>query len=880
MSGSRFYFDAASVADRLTVASFTGRERSSRPYRFALELIVPSAVEPARLLGARARLSIEVGGKLRLVAGVVDRVRRGDVLAHGASRVRVRLVPTLQRLAHRRASRIFQDQSTRSVVAEVLREHGVAFRTQLALPEVVREICVQHEETDLELVHRLLAEEGIAYSFEQPEPEAGIEAAETLFLHDEASAQPPLPGGSMLAYRADLGGGSLVREEHHVGSFVHEARTAPVSVLLSAFDLQHPEHRLEAAHPPLDPSGATTLSSVHEHHGPFGETQVELQPAARVLEQVRRTAARQRGTSQCARLSPGYRVELEGHDDPTLQGGYAVVDVEHRGHGGEVGPAAPSYENVFGTVRDGMLLRPPRPRRSVRQSLDTAIVTGPPGEEIHTDELGRIKIRFHWDRRGDRRGESSCWVRVAQAWAGAGYGAQFIPRVGMEVIVAFLGGDPDRPMVVGCVPNATHPPAFSLPGNQTKSGFRTRSSPDHPAAGHNELSFEDASGQELVQLVAKRRLEVLAHDELRTTSRGTHQVEVGGDHRLAVVGDYTLKVEGAASTEYIGGASIRVEGGLSSRASGDVESTVEGSSRTIVDGSTRSESLGGREDAVVGPWVNRAAASWLLEVGTAEARGQLDVQVRGDSVHAVDGRAVIEAREGLVLVCGSSRVELSTEGVIVRGPSIRLEAPSIVARADGPSLELTDRAEMRAEVLELYGKESKLELDRDATIKGAKVYLNCGPPPPPATDEAGEPATQKLRVKLSDERFEPYADKAFELRAESFKHEGRTGAGGEVEVDVPRSARVAHITVWPKAYPTGPTRSYAIEIARLPPATTVPGVRARLKNLGYFDGPSEGDQVDSALHAAITTFQTDHQLEPSGRLDEATRSRVLERHGS
>lgn len=876
MSGSRILLDVQKVGE-LAVAALRGKEVLSGPYRFDLEVVVAKSVDPAALLGAGARLRLDVGGHVRVVTGQLERVRRGDILASGMQRLKVRLTPRLRRLSARKRSRIFQGKTTRGLVGEVLREHEVPWRADLSLEHPIREVCVQHEETDLELVTRLLAEEGIAYRFEQPELDAGPDATEVLVMFDGAAAYAKLPHGERLVHRPQLpGGDGMLREERDVSSFVDETRRSSEQVHLRAFDFRRPIAMRTAG----EAAEELGVASVVEHHGPYGEMQVGPQSPAVVLDQVRRNARRQEGTSACARLSPGLYFHLDEHEDPALQADFAVVEVRHTGRSEPTSDGAnDSYDNQFGCVAKDFLLRPVRPVRRVRQALETALVTGPENEEIHTDDLGRIKVQFHWDLEGKNDAHSSCWVRVSQNWAGAGWGAQFIPRVGMEVLVAFLGGDPDRPLVVGCVPNATHPPAFPLPANKTRSGWKTRSTPDNPDAGHNEISFEDAAGGERVAVIAKRDFDVTVRNDMRTSISGDSVLEVAASHGVVVAGTHQLSVDGAASAVFRGGSTVSVDGELDETISGDRRLKVEQDVEETIEGSSRSRVSGEQKDTVEGPWTMEAESLFTLIVGRHDSAGHAEVQVRGSSVHTTDGSAVIESRESLTLICGDSRIELTPQAIVLSSPSLSLRAKSVAVEGDGPALRLTDRAELVADNMKLYGKQSSLELDKDATVKGSKIYLNCGPPPPPKEDEEGEPTMQKLRVKISDEHFEPYAAKPFEIRADAVKHEGTTGPNGEIEVDVPKTASVAHATIWTGSYPTGPKKTHTIKIAPLEPPDSLPGLRLRLKNLGYYDGGIEGEELDPATSGAVREFQLDHDLQPTGQVDDATRATVVERHG-
>ena len=227
-----------------------------------------------------------------------------------------------------------------------------------------------------------------------------------------------------------------------------------------------------------DRRGSAPGLDVYEHHGSFlfPKWSFASDQAPLILRQKRRRASTARGESGATDLAPGHRFTLEGHPAAHLNRIHVVVSVEHRGEARPQGGEWRVYRNTFECAPAEVTYIPPRPKRRSVQVALTATVVGPPGEEIHVDAIGQIKVQFHWDREGSYDDRSSCWIRPMQAWGGAGWGAQFIPRVGMEVIVVFEGGDTDKPMVLGSLYNGTHPVPFQLPSDRTRSGWRTQSS--------------------------------------------------------------------------------------------------------------------------------------------------------------------------------------------------------------------------------------------------------------------------------------------------------------------------------------------------------------------------------------------------------------------
>jgi type VI secretion system secreted protein VgrG len=540
---ARFTFTAGPYgAGDLDVARVTGSERMSRPSSFDVDVVVRGAERAAlgQLLGTRARLGFP-GADGRQIAGIVARVS-----AHGMvderDLYRIRVVPALWLLGRRRNSRIFQQQSAPAIVRAILSEHGVEqlWKVERAYP--TREYCVQYRETDLQFVTRLLAEEGIFYFIADP-PAGDGEAPETVVFADAASAHRPIAGDARLPVRRT---GALLHGEH-VASFSLEEQVRSASTVHRGFDFKRP--RLDLRGEARAEGGAADAGAaleVYDHDGDSEEGRIDGAGARSALEQLRAGATMARGESNCRRLAPGGSFELGEHPSENLNRRYAVVRLDHevRQVAGPrlEGGGEETYVNRFRCVPERVPYRPRRPRRELQQVTETATVVGPPGEEIHVDAHGRIKVQFHWDREGKNDEHSSCWLRAMQPWAGSAWGSQFIPRVGMEVVVTFVGGDVDRPMVVGAVYNAQNPTPYALPAHKTQSGIRTRSSPG--GKGANELRFEDAAGEEQVYLHAQRDLDELVENDHTRTVRGDEAISVGRSSTVEIDGDQDVHVKG------------------------------------------------------------------------------------------------------------------------------------------------------------------------------------------------------------------------------------------------------------------------------------------------------------------------------------------------
>jgi type VI secretion system secreted protein VgrG len=861
----------------LEVVSFRGRERISRPYVFVIRLVGPE-IDPASLeeafAGREAHLRFgRVGEEERWTHGILRRIE-----AEGASgdragerhHYRAWLAPTLWLLGRGRYSRIFQDRSVPEIVRTVLRAAGVRLRVRLRGNYPPRVYCVQHEESDLAFVERLLAEEGIFYYFEQP---TGEDEAEILVLADDAALCPPIGGSATLRFR-DSGG--MTEREADLRRFRLRRRVEPGSVLLKEFDFLRPSADLidqaDAADLP-DPlvGGAPSLgdlqrratealgmsvddvgraasraaraaeraasraaervarravghaaravtgalgasvedlieeptgfvgpdgAQIYDHHGEH-DGQSFTEGSARVhLEQARRKLWVGLGEGRCQRLLPGHTISVEGTAIAGHDRAYVLFEVEHEGHdprhpAPEGGARPEIYRSAFQCVPAGTPFRPRRPPRRLQQVLETAVVVGPEGREIHCDAHGRIKVQFHWDRAGRRNEHASCWIRVLQPWAGAGWGVQFIPRVGMEVMVAFLGGDVDRPVILGSVYNAEHPPPFPLPAERTKSGIRTQSS--RGGDGYNELSFEDRKGYERVFLRAEKDLDVqVEHNETRRIT--VNQVTTVNQNQYAVIGGNRLSTIAGNAVEAIGGnATQTVEGDRHAEVRGnraevlhrDGSLQVEGSLDTRVGGRER-HTVGGAADLVIGgDYTLRVTGNHCVVVGAADARRASVQHTLGAAEYSSTGPLEIQSAEGIELRCGASVVRIGPESISVCSPSIGLYAGEarVLLAEDKAKIVARDEAVLQANALHLRGQGASVDLTDAAEVRGSQVRLGRGGS---GSDSIEAPRrARKTKIELTDQDGRPLAGQRFVLRLESGEERvGVVDDQGKAELEI------------------------------------------------------------------------------------------------
>lgn len=512
----RFNLHIEGVPHDFQVLGFTGHEAINQPFSFNLELVSrsgPEDLEP--LLHRPAFLSIGSGNDG--VHGLIDLVAESDAHA-GVKHYRMTLRPQLAYLAHRFDQRIFQHRTVPQIISQVLEDHGIidSYRFELSGTYSEREFCVQYNESDLHFLQRLCEEEGLHFHF--------LHSADShhLVFGDDQRSFPKL---APVLYRQHAG---VAENESVVSQFDLRLETRTSRTSRRDYFFAQPRLGLECgANSHLQPE-----LEDYSYQSRYSDRDRGSQLAQRSLERHRHDYRLAHGQGNRPGVSSGQLLPLTEHPNPKWNRSWLLVEVHHEGRqpqvldgvrnlgkASDVGFTA-GYRNRFSAIPDDTPFRPPLRHAKPRvHGSQTAIVTGPQGEEIHCDEHGRVKVQFHWDREGRRNDTSSCWLRVASSWAGNRYGSLAIPRVGMEVLVTFLEGDPDQPLISGCLFHGEHTPPYPLPDHKTRSVFKSLSSPG--GGGSNELRIEDQQGQEQIFIHAQRDWDqTIRHDQ---TIRVGHQ---------------------------------------------------------------------------------------------------------------------------------------------------------------------------------------------------------------------------------------------------------------------------------------------------------------------------------------------------------------------
>ena len=466
-------------------------------------------------------------------------------------------------------NRVFQNLSAQDIVEKVFKDAGFTdYIFQLKSKPTKREYCQQYNESDFNFVSRLLEQEGIFWFFTHA---AG---KHTLVLADDNSAFPPITGDKKVKYQAAASG---ERETGAIRSAELRLQATSQGFQSSDYNYEQPKAALFAQ------AGEKKGGMEYQHPGRFIVKAEGDALAAWKVNALKAQAKQLVGESDCAALMAGHWFTLTDHDDKALNIDWLITAVSHE-YDGE------HYRNRFTAIPKATLYRPQSNTPVPFMHTQTATVVGKSGEEIWTDKLGRVKVQFPWDREGKNDETSSCWLRVATAWSGNGYGAQFIPRIGQEVVVSFIDGDPDKPLITGCVYNGANALPYALPANQTQSGIKTKSE-----KGFNELRFDDKKDAELLAMQAQKDFQLtvlndskttISHDEIHNVKNdSTRTIEEGNETVTLKKGHRTVKIEkGSDTLEVKDKRSVTVKGDQEHAIDGNETHKVKGNYTLNVDG--------------------------------------------------------------------------------------------------------------------------------------------------------------------------------------------------------------------------------------------------------------------------------------------------------
>jgi type VI secretion system secreted protein VgrG len=595
--------------DFMLINRFTATEALSQLFSIDVELLheeteagySPTAVDPKSLIGQAVTIFIESeDGAAREFTGMVNKFSQGNRDVR-FSYYYISVVPHVWLLTQKSQSRIFQQQSVPDILKKVFGGFQVKYELQESYEP--RNYCVQYRETDFDFASRLMEEEGIYYYFEHKDGMHQMIVADTPQSHRDCPQKSTIPFFVNLGATDDTFISSI-------STFLSDYKMQTGKVTLWDYNFQLPTNKLDLEQPSRFSFGDSLKLEMYDYPGGyarkydgidkgggeqsgelnkvFNDRQATVKKAMEALDAQVTTAT---ANSDCCSVTAGYRFTLSQHPNGSLNKQYTILSATHEA---EQNPsyvsnegATDPYTNSFTCILHGAGapgFRPlPKTPKPVVQGSQTAVVVGPAGEEIFTDKYGRVKVQFNWDRDGKVNESSSCWVRVAQTWAGNKWGTMFIPRIGMEVLVHFMEGDPDQPIITGCVYNPQTMPPYTLPDEKTKSGVKTNSSKG--GNGFNEFRFEDKKGSEQIFIHAEKNQDIrVKNDCMETILRDRHLIverdqfekvthdkhqQIGGDHNEKVGGTKSRKV-GADLQEHVGsnyaleaGMGVHIKAGMS-----------------------------------------------------------------------------------------------------------------------------------------------------------------------------------------------------------------------------------------------------------------------------------------------------------------------------
>ncbi len=673
--------------DVLLFQRMTAMEQLSHPFEYELDLLSKdSGIKLQDLLGKTMSIRLSIPGEeKRYFGGYVARFSQMG-MSGGYYAYRASLKPWFWLLSRTANCRIFQEKTVPDIIKQVFRDYGFSdFEDLLSGEYRTWEYCVQYRETDFNFISRLMEQEGIYYYFKNEQD------IHTLVLSDSMGSHEPIPGYEEISYHP-----ATNRVEYeHISEWYTSQEVQPGAYVMNEYNFKTPRANLEVK-----------LSQQYEHEqseyeifdypGEYtdaseGESYVRVR-----LEEFTSQYEQAQGQTDARGIAVGGLFSLTGFPRKDQNKEYLVVSVNYEINSTQYETGGATDEDVFScsftAIDSQVAYRSPRktPKPAV-QGPQTATVVGKSGEEIWTDEFGRVKVQFHWDREGQSDENSSCWIRVSHPTAGKSWGAVSIPRIGQEVIVDFLEGDPDQPIITGRVYNAVEKTPYGLPASGMISGMKSNSTPG--GGGYNEMIMDDTKGSEQIRIHAQFNMDsTILNDQTwtignnRTTSVGVDDSETVGSNQTIAVGANqsitvgsnktetvsinTAETIGVAKELTIGGAYQVTVGGLMNETVGGAKAEEIGAAKSVNVGVNSSENIGSNKSVDAGGNISETAGKDVSSTSgkkMALTAGD-DFSIKGDK------NGVIEMKDSLTFKCGKATIVMKKNGdITVKGKNINIK---------------------------------------------------------------------------------------------------------------------------------------------------------------------------------------------------------------
>lgn len=692
------------AADDLLIAGFTGQEWISKPFDFFVDVFSApeTTIKFEDLLGKTVTINVGLkDASPRYFSGICVRVMQGDPV--DATALRLHVVPKLWLLTQKTNRRVFQRKTVVDVLKEVLTGIDLKWSVQGELD--VHNLIVQYDETDFAFVNRLMEEEGLYYFFEHDD------GRHKMVIANQGISHPPIKDASEITYDP---GRSTSDEANRVFLWEKAQEIRPTKYTVRDHSFELTGRDLEAVKEIQDSAAVGTVThklkvasigdlELYDYPGAYShrfdgvetgasEVQKNFQSNQRIaglrIGQEAADAVTVYSKSDSPYLSAGHEFTLASH--PHANGEYLLTSISHAASlpgGYRSGDnEGLEYQNSFTCIPTAIPYRPKRlTPRPVIHGLQSAVVTGPPNEEIYVDKYGRVRIQFHWDRQGQKNEKSTCWVRVAQTWSGQQWGSFFWPRIGHEVLVAFMEGDPDQPVIVGSVYNDANMPPYALPDNKTRSGIKTRSTLKGTSEHFNELRFEDKKGSEEIYVHAER--------DMNRVVENNDTVKIGfsdkdkGDQTTQIFNNQSYEVGADGCDD---GSQLVYVWNNHEMVVGQGESKAADGSQLVSIWNNQEVSIGKGEGAcadgsqIVSIWKNRGITiktgndTLQIDKGNRTAtlsmgNDSLNIKMGNQTTKLDLGASSTEAMQAIELKVGQSSIKIDQTGVTIKGMMIKIE---------------------------------------------------------------------------------------------------------------------------------------------------------------------------------------------------------------
>jgi type VI secretion system secreted protein VgrG len=688
MAAKRFATVTTPLGDALELERMTGSDTLGEPFAYELDLISPDAnIEESSLLGTSVTVNLDLpDDSKRYFNGIVASLEYGGTIGR-YSKYHMTLRPWLWLLSHASDCRIFQRINVPDLVKGVFKDHGFSdFELNLSNSYPERNYIVQYRETTLVFVERLLEHEGIYYYFRHEEGRHILVLADSIAAHQTASGYEEVP------YYTP--GNTKFRERENIERWHGRNQIRTGAYAHTDYDFTKPKADLMVK-TVVPGDYAHSEKEFYDYPGTYDSTSEGDRYARSRIEELQGNEASFSGQGITRGLGSGHLFSLTGFPRDKLNCQYLVVSArytldvsDYESFMAEEGDE-PFRCALTATMSKVPYVAPRLTPRPLISGPQTATVVGKEGAEIWTDEFGRVKVQFHWDREGKRDENSSCWVRVSQLWAGSGWGGIHIPRIGQEVIVEFMEGDPDRPIITGRVYNRDNMPPYILPRFQTQSGIKSHSTKDGKLDNFNEIRFEDLKDQEQVYIQAERNMDTLVKNDQTLTVNANRTktieidetTEVGGNRTEKVVGNENIRIEGTRTETVLQTETIVLEQARSTTITlGDTLKVGQGYMVTV--GAAASLAVTGAQSVTVGEAHSlkvsgsdsvSVAQDQNLEIGGARMQ-----KVKSDHLNSAT-KVMIDAGSEITLKAGAASLTLKASGeIVLNGTTVTVKGSETV----------------------------------------------------------------------------------------------------------------------------------------------------------------------------------------------------------